>query len=144
MSIISTITQDLLNKLKTVPALGDNVGCTLGGTEADPTLANVPAPFAWVQVQSSQNEDTERPKYQRVRINYVVFLGLDYGKGESGFVDTQLTLIEDVAKAVGSTEVSVPGPGRWSYEGSNWVHGDPSRVVYALNFSAVAHYQPQT
>lgn len=142
MSIISTITQDLLNKLKSVPTLGDRVGCTLGGTEADPTLANMPAPFAWVIVQSSQNVDTDRPKYQRITVNYVVFLGLDYGKGESDFVDTQLTLIEDIARAVGGTEVSVPGPGRWSYEGCNWIHGDPTRAMYALNFSAVAHYSP--
>lgn len=144
MSNLSTITQDLLNKLKTVPALGENVGCTLGGTEADPTLASIPAPFAWVIFHSSTNEDTDRPRYQRIRANYVVFLGIDYGKGESDFVDNQLTLIDDVTRAVGGTEVSVPGPGRWSYEGSNWVHTDPNRAVYALNFSAVAHYQPLT
>lgn len=143
MGVLSTITQDLLNKLKSVPALGERVGCTLGGTEADPILATMPAPYAWVFVQSSQSEDTDRPRYMRIRVNYVVFLGLDYGQGESDFVDNQLTLIEDVARAVGGTEVSVPGPGRWAYEGANWVHGDPTRQVYALNFSAVAHYSPQ-
>lgn len=145
MSIISTMTRDLTDKLKTVPALGDRVGVTLGGTEADPALLNMPAPFAWAVVQSSRNEDIgQNAKLQRIQVNYIVYLGLDYGKGESAFVDTQLTLIEDIARAVGSTVVGVPGPGRWTFEGMNLVHADPTRLTYALTFSAVAHYTPPT
>lgn len=142
-TVASSIARDLLNKLSSVTAFGtpSRVGFTLGGTEADPTNAELPTPYAWALLQGSQNLDTERQGWQRIQMNFIVYLGMTYGDGEDDFVDTQLTLIEEVATAVGGTTVSVPGPGRWSYDGATFLDGQPNRVIYALQFSCVAHYQ---
>jgi hypothetical protein len=142
--VIDTYTHDLINKIKTVAAFGGRVAATLGGTEADPTLAEVTTPCAWVLFESSQNSDQANRKWQMMRLNFSVVLILPYGAGETDFIDTQLKLVEDTAQAVRGTLAANQGSHLWGFEGCTLEQAEPTRITYRLMFSADESYANQT
>lgn len=135
MSKLSTVAQNLVNILDAVPAFGGRTGFTLGGTEADPTLSNLETPYAWVVLNSSQALGQDRERYEKIRWNFTVFVGMTYGEGENDFIEQQLSLIESICQAVAGTQINAPGPVRWSYDGMSFVGGEPHVIKYALQFS---------
>lgn len=144
MSKLATVAQNLVNILKDVPDFGGRVGMTLGGTEADPTLSNLETPYAWAVLTSSQAQGQDRERWEKVRWNFTVIMGLDYGEGENDFIDKQLSLVESVCQAVAGTQVNAPGPVRWSFDGLSLIDGEPSKLKYSLNFSIVTFYTQST
>jgi hypothetical protein len=141
--MIDIYTNDLVSKLKTVTALGENVAASMGGTEADPALALIAVPAAWVVFSGMQNTGPDHQRFQLMRLNYSVVLILGYGAGEVDFVDTQLKLIDDASQAVRGTIVNDEGSKVWGYDGCTLISVNPDRVVYQLNFSADAAYAKQ-
>lgn len=141
--MISDYTADLVAKLKTVPALGGRVAATLGGTEADPALATVETPAAWVVFSGLANTGPSQQRFQLMRLNYRVVLILEYGKGEEDFVDTQLQLIDDASQAVRGTLADNDGSKVWAFDGANLVSINPDRIVYELSFFAESAYAKQ-
>lgn len=138
--MITEYTQDLIEKLNTVAAFGGRVAATLAGSEADPALASIDAPCAWVVFQSSQNTDTSNQKWQLMQLNFSVVLVLAYSQGESDFVETQLQLIDDATQAVRGTLAAEQGSMYWSFDGCSYMVNNTDRVLYMLNFSAPAAY----
>lgn len=141
--MIDLYTNDLVEKLKAVPAFGGRVGATLGGTEADPTLSNIEVPAAWVVFSGLQNRDQRDRRYQMMDMSFRVVVMLDYGNGESDFVDTQLKLIDDASQAVRGEIVADTGSMVWNFDGASIVSINPDRIVYELSFSAPAAYSKQ-
>lgn len=133
--MIDQLTSDLIAKVGTVTALGGRVAATLGGTEADPTLANLETPAAWVIYQGSQNSDKPAQKWQVTRENFTVLVFLTYGAGETDFVNTQLKLVEDIAQAVRGTLPMEQGSTLWEFAGASLVDIEPTRVTYQLSFA---------
>jgi len=141
--MIKDVTSDLVEKLSTVTALGGRVAASLGGTEADPTLALIEVPAAWVVFIGSVNTAERDQRFQLMRLNYSVVLVLEYGAGESDFIDTQLKLIDDASQAVRGTKVAGADNLVWSFDGANLISVNPDRVVYQLQFSALQAYSKQ-
>jgi hypothetical protein len=144
MSLITTVTQDLINKIGAITLFGDRVAATLGGTEADPTLSQLETPYAWVVLIGSQTDSQDRERWTKVRWNFTVFIGISYGLGETDFTETQLTLLEDVCQAVTGSTVNAPGPVKWAFDGLSFAGGEASVVRYALQFSIPTFYTLST
>ena len=144
MSNLSTVASNLVNKIGEIVAFGGRVAMTLGGTEADPTLSNMTTPYAWVTLNSSQADSQGRERWTNARWNFVVYVGLDYGKGEANFVEQQIPLIESVCQAVTGTQVNAPGPVKWAFDGLSLQGVDSDVVYYALNFSIQTFYTQST
>lgn len=142
--MIGDILEDLVNKVKTVSALGGRVAATLGGTEGDPTLVHIETPAAWAIFQGSLNSDKPAQKWQVMRHNFNVLVFLPYGQGEANFIDTQLKLVEDVAQAVRGTLPLDQGSTLWEFTGVNLIDIEPTRITYQLSFSVEAAYAKQT
>lgn len=139
--MIAEITNNLVDKIKGVAAFGGRVAATLGGTEADPTLVNIQSPCAWVLFQSSQNRDKPAQKWQVMRLNFSVVLFLQYGEGETDFVDTQLKLIDDVSQAVRGKTSSDSQQALWEVNGFELVNVEPNRMTYQMSFSTEVAYK---
>jgi len=139
--VIAEVTNNLVTKIKSVAAFGGRVAATLGGTEADPTLVNIATPSAWVLFQSSQNSDKPAQKWQVMRLNFSVVLFLQYGEGETDFVDTQLKLIDDVSQAVRGKTSSDSQQAIWEVNGFELVNVEPNRMTYQMSFSTEVAYK---
>jgi hypothetical protein len=142
VSAISDYTADLIAKLNTVPEFGGRVAATLGGTEADPALANIELPFAWVVLAGTQNVGEANQRWQMMSLDFSVTVAMRYGDGEADFVETQLKLLDDAAQAVRG-EVTAQGSHLWSFDGLTYITNNVDRVLYGLNFSAPAAYAKQ-
>ena len=142
MSLLQLLTRDLVNKIGAIGAFGGNVSATLGGTEADPTMANLPLPFAWVLFTSSQTASQDRERWSQIRQNFSVYVNLAYGKGETNFVEQQLTLIEQVGMAVTGTKIDALGnrPQVWAFDGLSVYDVEPTVIRYEMTFSIPIYY----
>lgn len=138
--MIAEYASDLVTKLNTVTELGGRVAVTMGGSEADPTLASVEAPAAWVVFRGQQNTAQTNRKFQDTRVFFSVLLKLKYGNGESDFVNTQLNLIEQASQAVRGKGVPNQGLQLWGYDGCSLVDFNSDAVFYDLTFAASAVY----
>lgn len=144
MSNLAVVAADLVNKISAILPFGGRVAMTLGGTEADPTLSRMETPYAWVTLNGSQANSQDRERWTQARWNFTVYIGLDYGKGETNFVEQQIPLIETVCQAVTGTQVNAPGPVKWAFDGMA-VNGIDSNVAYyILNFSIPTFYTQST
>ena len=138
--MITEYTQDLIDKLNTVEAFEGRVAATLAGTEADPALASMETPFAWVLFQSLQALGQPLAKGQMMQMNFSVVVFLPYGNGEIDFVETQLQILDDAAQAVRGTLAAEQGSYNWTFNGLSYAENNTDRVAYVLNFSAPAAY----
>jgi hypothetical protein len=141
--MISELTQDLINKIKAVPAFQGRVGAAVGGTEADPTLANAPVPFAWVIYGGSAptGEQYEGGKrYRETSYLFNVVIGIGYGK-EADLLNTYLPVLEATQQAVAGFEVSgVSNAGLWEYQGERLDDVQPARLTYSITFSVTGYH----
>lgn len=140
MSQLSIITRDLINKIGEIEAFGGRVAVTLGGTESNPALTNIPTPYAWVMLTGSSADSQDRERWSKIRHNFTVALALTYGEGEEDFTDRQLSLIEEIGKAVTGTSVDAPGPEEWAFDGMSLTGFEPNVAHYQLNFSINTFY----
>ena len=136
--MISELTQDLINKIKSVPALQGRVGAAVGGTEADPTMANAPLPYSWVIFGGSTptgESMSDGPKqYWIVQYQFTIVTGIAYGVSESDLLDNQLPVLEAIEKAVAGTK-AFKYADLWEFQGADLAKIDPDRMIYQLKFS---------
>lgn len=144
MSNVSIVASDLVNKIGAIAAFGGRVAMTLGGTEADPTLSQIEKPYAWVTLTRSLVDSQDRERWTKARHNFTVYVGLDYGMGESNFVEQQIPLVESICQAVTGTQVNAPGPVKWAFDGLSLQGIDSNVAYYALEFSIVTFYTQST
>jgi hypothetical protein len=143
ISTIGALAKDLVTKIDALSSYGGRVAVTLGGTEADATLANLETPNAWVVFDRSQNTGKEGQRWSEVRFTFAVVVALPYSKGESDFTDIQLKLIEDTTQAVSGTPSTPNGSNLWIFDSSSLLSVDPNKVHYELRFSTVGAYAKQ-
>lgn len=143
ITTLGDLSKDLVNRIGALTPYGGRVAVTLGGTEADATLANQPTPNAWVVFHSSVNVGKEGQRWQEVRFNFNVIVALPYSLGETDFTDNQLKLIEDTSQAVRGNLPNSNGSNLWMYDGCMLLSIDPDKVHYQLNFSTVGAYAKQ-
>lgn len=140
--MITELTQDLINKIITVPALQNRVGASVGGTENDPTLSQAPLPYSWVVFGGSQpTGDTDNgKKYRQELYNFAVIVGIAYGNSESDLLNNQLPVLEQIAQAVHGQD-SFKYADLWEYTGVDLKKIETDRLIYQLGFSIIGHHK---
>lgn len=138
--MISELTQDLINKIKTVAALQNRVGAAVGGTEADPTMANAPTPFVWVIYGGDVPAGEVGKSHREVSYQFRAMLTVQYGLGEADLLDVQLKTLEAIPEAVSGKD-SIQYAGKWEYEGSELTTILADRLVYLLTFSVEGYHK---
>lgn len=141
--MISELTQDLINKIKSVSAFENRVGAAVGGTEADPTMSGAPLPFAWVIYGGSQptGEMREGGKvYRETSYLFNVTIGIGYGD-EADLLNTYLPVLEATQQAVAGSNSGVSNAGLWEYQGDQFELVTVDRMVYTLRFSIVGYHK---
>lgn len=141
--MITELMQDLINKIKAVPAYQNRVGAAVGGTEADPTMANAPLPFAWVIYGGSQptGEMREGGKlYRETSYLFNVTIGIGYGD-EADLLNTYLPVLEQTQQAVaGEQAEGLSNAGLWEYQGDSFELVTADRMVYTVRFSITGYH----
>lgn len=141
MRVISIVAEDLVNKISAIADLGEKVAMTLGGTESDPALTQVPPPYAWIMLTGSTTDSQDRERWTRLRHNFTVALALPYGDGEEDFTYRQLSLIEEIGKAVTGTSVdALDQEELWSFDGMTLTGFEPKKAFFSMNFSITTFY----
>jgi len=137
--MIAEFAQNLIDKIKTVPALGNRVGLAAAGGPTDPSMASVPLPAAWLMFEGD-NVDGERfnGPVQDISYRFTLALMVSY-KDQPDLINTQLPTIEAVARSVSGKESTNFGT-RWSYQGAQLVDVFDDRLVYELSFLVSASY----
>lgn len=140
--MITELTQDLINKIISVPQFQNRVGAAVGGTENDPTLAKAPLPYSWVIFEGSQPVNAEEggSKYRLVRYGFTAIVGIAYGVSDQDLLTNQLPIFEAVEQAVSGTEAHKMAS-LWEYHGVELTKIDPDRMVYRMHFSAIGHFK---
>ena len=136
MSKIDIITQDLVDKVKTVPELSNRVGLAVGGTDIDPINREMPRPAAWVIFTGMPIIDGSRTATQDVFVSYsyVVKVLIDYGN-ESELISTSFPLLEKIVETVKGSGINNLPFHDWSFEGMALESLDGDRMVWVLNLS---------
>lgn len=145
--MIYELTNDIINKLNTVPELVGKVGARVGGTDTDIAMVEAPIPFAWVLYSTSSPETNEMSNgrnYLIIQNDFVVILAIDYGSDitDSEFMQNSLSLIDKAVRAVHASE-EVIYSGKWQYTGASLHTVYPNRLIYQLGFSVNGHIQIQ-
>ena len=134
---INVITQDIVNKVKSIPALEGRVGLALGGKNIDPTLRKLPVPNAWVIYMGDDviTRDEINPCVHLMRINFVVLISHEYqDHSEAELITTDFPILHEVAQAIRGTQpTNLPG-NKWVYEGQGLEIID-NRYVWAQQYS---------
>lgn len=136
--MISELTLDLINKIKQVSALQNRVGAAVGGTAADPTMANAPMPFAWVVFGGDVPAGEISRKHRECSYRFDVVVTVQYGQGEADLLNVQYPTLEAIPLAVRGVAMN-QGAGEWAYEGSQLLNVLPDRLVYQLTFSVIGY-----
>jgi hypothetical protein len=142
--MISELTQDLINKIKSVSALQNRVGAAVGGTEADPTMSQAPCPYAWVIYGGSQPTGDSMAeggrKYRMTMYDFTAVVGITYGISDTDLLNNQLPVLEAIQQAVAGTE-AIKYADLWEYKGEDLAKIEPDRMIYQLKFSIVGYHQ---
>jgi len=136
MGSIALISQDLVDKLKTVTELQSRVGMALGGTNNDPFNRGLPLPAAWPVFVSLGVSDQSKisTKFVGVEYNYIVKLLVEYGT-EDEIISIHLPLLENVVETIKGSEINGLPMHAWSYDGMTMESLDADRLVFDLSFS---------
>jgi hypothetical protein len=136
--MISELTQDLINKIKSVPALENKVGAAVGGTEADPTMANAPLPYSWVifggSTPTGDSLQDGGQQYWLTQYQFTIVTGIAYGSTEADLLNNQLPVLEAIEKAVAGTK-AFKYAGLWEFQGADLAKIDTDRMIYQIKFS---------
>lgn len=137
--MIAEFAQDLIDKIKTVDALGDRVGLAAGGGATDPSMSSVPMPAAWLVYDGdSVTADTFQSPVEDLEFRFVLQLMVSY-KDQLDLINTQLPTIEAIARSVSGQE-SINSGSRWRYLGAQLVATSDDRLIYELSFMVAASY----
>jgi hypothetical protein len=144
--MLAELASDLLDKVRTVPALEAKTSLTIGGKSADPDLTKIPLPAAWV-VMRKEGKDTS--PYDRTEMSgvvdeytlagtWTVTVMVPY-TSDDDLIDTQYPLLESVRKAVHASG----GPtgatdGGWAFMSQRLAQVYADRIafeqVYNINY----------
>lgn len=136
--MIAELAQDLITKIKSVPALGDRVGMAAAGGATDPSMASVPLPAAWLLFEGDSNEVEYSGPVQDMTYNFSLALMVSY-KDQTSLINTELPVIEAVARSVSGKD-SISSASRYVYQGATLVDVFNDRLVYQLSFMVKASY----
>lgn len=136
--MISELALDLINKIKQVPELQNQVGLVPGGTESDPQLTKAPLPYGWITYDASAPFDSDGVgrKHRQEIYGFSVLLGIAYGNSESDLLNNSFPIIEAITQAVYGQD-SVPRADLWDYHGCECILKQTDRLIFRLHFSVV-------
>ena len=133
---IGLITQDLVDRVKSVASFTGRVGLALGGQEHDPMNRELTQPFAWVVFIGDDVVDTTfNACLETIKLNFVVKVVIDYDT-EQSLVTTHFPLLYEVVTTVKGNEPANVGK-NWLYEGQTMEALDADRMVWAQRYSFV-------
>lgn len=137
---IKELAEDLMLKLKSVPALNNNVGMASAGRALDPTMKNAPLPSAWLLFEgdSPQGGDFQLVSADDIIYNFTAAVMVSY-KDQADVLNNQLPFLEELARSVSGRD-SLAYASRWKYQGAQLVDIFDDRLVYELSFSVSAAY----
>lgn len=129
---IATITQHLVDQIKTITTFTGRVGVRVGGGSYDPINRDLPRPAAWVVYTGDTIVDGNElnPCPQVIKLNYSVMILVDY---DVDLILTHLPLIHEVVSVVNGSE-AIPGS-KWFYEGQTLDELEGGRMVWQQNYS---------
>jgi hypothetical protein len=137
---IAELSLDLIDKIKTIPALGNRVGMAAAGGPSDPAMQNVPLPAAWLMYagdsiigggdRGSQSEDIAHQFTLVVMLSYT---------NQTDIINNQLPTLEAIARSVSGKD-STGFALRWKYQGAQLVDIYTDRLVYELRFMVSSSY----
>jgi phage gp37-like protein len=136
--MITELAQDMLAKLKTVPALGGRVGLTLGATDSDPLMQDIQVPAAWVLYSGDQNVDAASDARTRSKqiYNFVVYVIIGYGSNEVDMLTNQYPILDSTVASIAGTEIlNANVIMNWKYTGQSVVHVGVDRLLYEQRYS---------
>lgn len=136
---ITTIAQDLIDRIKTVPSYSNRVGMVVGGKDIDPINRDVIRPAAWA-VYVGDDVDTQNPLNpcaSTTNMNFVVKILIDYDN-ETNLINTHLPLLHETASAVHGNSPIVGS--KWVYLGQGLESLDPDRMVWVQNYTIVTSF----
>lgn len=138
--MIAELAQDLINKVKTVPALANNVGLASAGGPSDPSMSTAPLPSAWLLFESDSvtNTDIRGQLPEDIVFNFTLAVMISY-TDQDDLINTQLPTIEAIARSVSGKD-STNFALRWKYQGAQLVDVFTDRLVYELKFMVSATY----
>jgi hypothetical protein len=137
--MIAEFAQDLIDKIKTVPALGNRIGLAAAGGATDPSMSSVPLPAGWILFEGENLElPSNNSTPQDMIYNFSLALMLSYSS-QLDLINTQIPTIEAIARSVSGKESTSQGS-RWFYNGAQLVDVFNDRLVYELSFMVKATY----
>ena len=147
MATIKAVAQDLINRVKQVPAFSNRVGFAVGGREVDPINVTMPLPYAWVIYTGCQNIDEQANKPNQthglvmVRMSFIVKICM---KNSSTTVtgDDILNEIDTLTQVVNSVQGKTHNVAyQWRYEGDNLVGIESTRLEWDQPYSTIVPYK---
>jgi len=131
---IALISQDIVDRLKTVSEFNNRVGLAVGGKDIDPFNRDLQRPAAWAVYVGDDNESetTMNPCSSLIRLNFIVKILVDYGT-EAALISTHLPLLHTTVSAIQGGE-PIKGS-KWVYEGQGLEAIEPERTIWAQQYS---------
>jgi hypothetical protein len=136
--MIAELAQDLIDKIKAVPALGNRVGMAAAGGATDPSMASVPLPAAWLLYEGDSSEADYFSPVQDMTYNFSLALMVSY-TDQTSLINNELPTIEAVARSVSGKD-SISSASKYVYQGATLVDVFNDRLVYSLSFMVRASY----
>jgi hypothetical protein len=134
---IAELATNLMDKLKSVAAMGNRVGLAAAGGITDPSMASVPLPAAWIMYEGDGIQ-YRSPQQGDIDYIFTVALMVSY-VDQQDLLNIQLPTLEALARSVSGQE-STDFAMRWQYQGAQLVDVFTDRLVYELKFMASASY----
>lgn len=141
--MISEVANDLLAKIRSVPALASSTSYAIGGKATDPALKEIPLPacrLLFIAVTPDEDPRTIGsgrggnivPKSEVVLCDFRALVLVPYGD-DADILNVQFPLLEAVAEAVKATPA--PSGHRWRYFGLKLSFVFPDRLGYEQRFT---------
>lgn len=138
--MIAELATNLIDKIKTVSALGNRVGMAAAGGPTDPSMKSVPLPAAWLMFESDSITSADSRGYTADDVDYVFTLAVMISyKSQEDLINNQLPLLEAIARSASGKE-STNFALRWKYQGAQLVDVFDDRLVYEMRFLVSSTY----
>ena len=137
--MISEFAQNLIDKIKTVPALENRVGLASAGGATDPSMASVPLPAAWLMFEgNSVTADVYQAPVEDMEFRFTLAVMVSY-VDQPDLINTQYPTLDAIARSVSGKDSTSFGT-RWRYLGAQLVDVFNDRLVYELSFMVAASF----
>lgn len=135
--MISEFAQNLIDKIKTVPALENRVGLASAGGATDPSMASVPLPAAWLMFEgNTATSDIYQAPVEDIEYRFTMAVMLSYAD-QLDLINTQYPTLDAIARSVAGKDSTNFGT-KWRYLGAQLVDVFNDRLVYELSFMVAA------